>query len=164
MVNSATRKQDARIGRADSLQARSPFMVESENHRKFVRVDIGLPVEVKQIKDQSGNFIPEDDVYTVSGSILNISATGMLVDLEAPMSEEDIVLVRFTLQEVESLDNVVGVVKRMDVEGDRYLVGIEFIACDDLRDRFTMDQFETIKDSVCSFENKVRETLIRYLY
>jgi c-di-GMP-binding flagellar brake protein YcgR len=164
MVNSVTRKQDTRANRNGWLQARTPFSIETENQRKFVRVEIALPVAVKQIKDQAGNFIPEEDVYTVNGNILNISATGMLVDLESPVSEGDVVLIRFVLQDVEPLDNVLGIVKRMDADDERYLVGIEFIGCEELRDRLTQDQFETVKDSVCSFENRVRETLIRYLY
>ncbi len=164
MVNTTMRKLGAKTGYNDQLQARKPFKIESENHRKFVRVDIGLPVILKQIKDSSGNFIPEDDVYTVNGSILNISATGMLVDLESPVGEDDVVLIRFTLQDVEALNNVLGVVKRMEYEEDRYLVGVEFIGREELRDRLSQDQFDEVKDSVSSFENRVRETLIKYLY
>ena len=109
------------------VEVRKPFKMDRDQQRRFIRLEISAPVWMKSVKDSLGDFSNEQD-YHFHGTVLNISAGGVLVDLEEQISERDIVLMRFILQDVEELDNVLGVVKRVEKDGDSYLAGIEFIS------------------------------------
>lgn len=147
-----------------NLEAKQPFKVDRDNRRQFVRLEISAPVSLASIKDGLGNFCPEGDRFVHEGTILNISAGGVLVDLEQPVGERDIVLMRFILQEVESIDNVLGIVKRVEKDENSYLVGVEFISRENLKDMLSQSEIDLLNDSIDGFQEKVHEVLGRYLY
>ena len=62
------------------ITSRRPFPVRQENQRRYVRLEISSPMDLRRIKDIFGNFWPNDDGDMVHGSILNISAGGVLVE------------------------------------------------------------------------------------
>ena len=119
------------------IKVRRPFRLDKENQRRFVRLEISSPMSLNKIKDIFGNFWPAGEGYTIDGDILNISAGGVLVEIDQPLNEGDIVTMRFSLQGAETLDNVLGIVKRVDQDESCYLVGIEFICRDYLLDKLS---------------------------
>ncbi len=145
------------------VEVRKPFKMEYENKRRFIRLEITGPVDLKSVKDCLSNFTPEEE-YHFQGSILNISAGGILVDLSQSINTADIVLMRLRLQEVEKLDNILGVVKRVEKDEDGYLVGIEFITKENLRDMLSEAEIDLLSENVSGFEERVHEVLSRYLY
>ncbi|UCE23381.1 MAG: PilZ domain-containing protein [Candidatus Zixiibacteriota bacterium] len=145
------------------VEVRKPFKMDQDSQRRFIRLEISAPVWMKSVKDCLENFSAEDE-YHYHGTVLNISAGGVLVDLEEEILEQDIVLLRFILQEVEKLDNVLGVVKRVDKDGDNYLAGIEFISRENLKDLLSQAEIDLLSENVNGFEEKVHEVLSRYLY
>jgi len=144
--------------------ARKPFRVNRENKRRFIRLQISSPMTMKKIKDAVGNFWPEGDWHMINGTILNISAGGVLVDIDQPLLEGDVVCMYFTLQDVECLDNVLGLVKRVDGENGFFLAGIEFITRDYLNDLFSGGELEMLPNDLNNFDNSVREVLNKYVY
>ncbi|UCD62825.1 MAG: PilZ domain-containing protein [Candidatus Zixiibacteriota bacterium] len=148
----------------EHLQAKKPFRVERDERRRFVRLEISAPVSLKSVKDGLGNFSPEGSEFTYDGIILNISAGGLLVDLDQPIGESDVVLMRLILQEVETVDNVLGVVKRVEKDDHGYLVGIEFVSRENLKDMLSESEIELLNENIDGFEEKVHEVLSRYLY
>ncbi|MBN1211688.1 MAG: PilZ domain-containing protein [candidate division Zixibacteria bacterium] len=146
------------------LAARKPFRVDRENKRRFIRLQISSPMTMKKIKDAVGNFWPEGDWHMINGTILNISAGGVLVDIDQPLLEGDVVCMYFTLQEVECLDNVLGLVKRVDGENGFFLAGIEFITRDYLNDLFSRGELEMLPNDLTNFDESVREVLNKYVY
>ena len=145
------------------VEVRKPFKMDRDQQRRFIRLEISAPVWMKSVKDSLGDFSHEQD-YQFHGTVLNISAGGVLVDLEEEISERDIVLMRFILQDVEELDNVLGVVKRVENDGEGWLAGIEFISRDNLMDMLSQAEIDLLSENANGFEERVHELLGKYLY
>ncbi|UCG61697.1 MAG: PilZ domain-containing protein [Candidatus Zixiibacteriota bacterium] len=145
------------------VEVRKPFKMDRDQQRRFIRLEISAPVWMKSVKDSLKNFTAEED-YHFHGTVLNISAGGVLVDLEETIHEKDIVLMRFILQDVEKLDNVLGVVKRVEKDGEGFLAGIEFINRENLKDMLSQAEIDLLSENVNGFEERVHEVLSRYLY
>jgi len=73
------------------IEVRRPFRLKREKQRRFVRLEISSPMSLKKIKDAFGNFWPAGEGYTIEGVVLNISAGGVLVEVDEPLNEGDIV-------------------------------------------------------------------------
>ncbi len=146
------------------MAVRKPFRIDRENKRRFIRLEISSPMSMKKIKDAVGNFWPEGDWHVINGTILNISAGGVLVEIDQPVLEGDIVSMHFTLQDVECLNNILGLVKRVDGEEGFFLAGIEFITRDYLVDLFSGGELDLLPRNLSNFNESVREVLNKYVY
>ncbi len=146
------------------IKVHPPFKLHKDNQRRFVRLEISSPMSLKKVKDVFGNFLQHKEEFTISGTILNISEGGILVELDQPLNEGDIVSMRFTLQGVETLENVLGTVKRTDQDNTWYLTGIEFVGRDYLLDKLSQAEMEMISENLSDFETTVQDVLKKYIY
>jgi hypothetical protein len=144
-------------------KARKPFKVQEENRRKFIRLEIAAPMTLKKIKDREAHFWPEGDWHVVNGLILNISAGGVLVELDQAVAEGDLVAMQFTLQGVETLANVLGLVKRSDADEGTFLAGIEFLTRAQLPDLMSRAEIDLLGDNCANFNDCVRQVLGKYV-
>ncbi len=140
-----------------------PFQLDQDNQRRFVRLEISAPMSLMRIRDLLGNLRPPEDGRGIPGTVLNVSAGGVLVDLSQPLSEDDLVAMHFSLQGGETLDNVLGSVKRVEQDGPSYLIGIEFIGEDHLRDRLSQAELDLLKVDLGAFARKVEDVLQKYI-
>ncbi len=153
---------DVDIDDTDVL-VKKPFKVQKENKRRFVRVEISAPVSMRNLKDNLMQ-ITDDEIYSIEGTIFNISANGVLVEMQEKVSEKDFVLMKFTIQDVETLDSVLGVVKRIDTEDTGNLVGIEFLSPGALKDRLSKPEIELLQENISNFNDSIHDTLEKYFY
>ncbi len=144
--------------------ARRPFKVCQEEKRRFIRLEIASPMSLKRIKDREGHYWAEGDWQMIQGLILNISAGGVLVDLDQAIEEGDVVSMHFTMQEVEGLENVLGLVKRVDIDTDGCMAGIEFVSREHLADHFSQAEMDLLGTEFTNFDASVRQVLNRYVY
>ena len=147
----------------DTLTTRRPFQVKREEKRRFIRLEISSPMSLQKIKDGGGNYWPQGDWHVIHGMILNISAGGILVDLDQAVDTGDVVSMSFTLQDVEGVDNVLGLVKRADCEPEGCLAGIQFISKDVLVDHFSQAELDLLADGYSNFDRSVRQVLDKYV-
>ncbi|MEA3296432.1 MAG: PilZ domain-containing protein [candidate division Zixibacteria bacterium] len=143
---------------------RRPLKIDHDEQRQFVRLGISSPMSLTMIKDILGDFWSSGRDYDIDGTILNISAGGVLVELEQPLNEGDIVAMRFSLEEVESLEGVLGLVKRCEQDEDCYLTGIEFVTRQNLGDKLSQSEMELLSDNFSHFDRTVQKVLSRYIY
>jgi hypothetical protein len=146
------------------IKARPPFKLATENQRRFVRLEISAPVKLRKVKDVCGNFWPRGTGFTLEGVILNISPGGVLVEIDQPLNEGDIVSMTFTLQGNVTLENVLGAVKRADRDEEVFLVGIEFVNRNYLMDTLSQAELDLLAEDLSGFEETVQEVLQKYLY
>lgn len=146
------------------IQVKEPFKVSKEDRRRFVRLEISTPLTLKNLNDFLNNNTAFDNLFELSGEIINISATGVLIEIENPIIENDVVLMKFTIQDVETMSNVLGLVKRTDLTDGIHLAGIEFISTDQLCDRFSTAECDLIAGQAASFKEQIHKTLSKYLY
>jgi len=96
------------------LSVKKPFKLYKEEKRRYIRLEISEPIDLSILKDDVDSYWPEGDGPKYTGSILNISAGGVLVISDCPVKEGMIVLLKISLQDIEVLDNIIGLVKRVD--------------------------------------------------
>ncbi|MEK7775387.1 MAG: PilZ domain-containing protein [Candidatus Zixiibacteriota bacterium] len=150
--------------RSEGFTASSPFKVQNDNQRRFVRLEISVPMSLNKIKEYGGSFWPQGNSYTINGTILNLSAGGVLVELDEVLNEGDIVSMRFTIQNEETLDNVIGVVKRSEqLEEPTSLTGIEFISKERLSDLLSSGELKSLPNNLFDFQQSVERVLNKYI-
>lgn len=152
------------IADEDVIRARRPFKVAREDQRRFIRLEIASPMSMQKVKDGSGNYWPQGDWHLINGMILNISAGGVLVDLDQAVDEGDVVSMHFTLQEVEGLECILGQVKRVDMVPEGCLAGIEFVTRETLLDYFSQAEMDQLAANHTNFDASVRRVLNKYVY
>lgn len=162
MQDNATDVQE--VQNVAQLQVRRPFELGTEGTRRFVRLEISTPMSLQKIRDLSGNFWPEGEVHIVNGMVLNISAGGVLTELDQMVHEGEIVTMNFTLQGTERLDHVLGLVKRVDGQEDCIIAGIEFLTMERLADYLGDAEIELLAEQNGDFNHAVREVLEKYVY
>ncbi len=146
------------------VAVRKPFKLMKENQRRYVRLEITSPVSLKKIKDIFGSFWPHGDAYSIEGHILNISSGGVLVEIDQPLNDGDLVLLQMTVEGVETVDNILGKAKRCEAADDTaYLVGIEFITRHHLNDLLSQAEAETIDPACGDFNERIRQVLQQYV-
>jgi hypothetical protein len=148
---------------AEEYTARKPFKVERENKRRFVRLEIASPMTLNKIKDMAGSFWPEGEWHTIHGVILNVSAGGVLVEADQVLLSGDILSMHFTMQDVEKLDGVIGIVKRVHQDKSVFLTGIEFVTRESLADVFTQAELDLLPEDLKDFNESVQQLLNRYI-
>jgi len=127
--------------------------------RKYIRIEIESPAALGRIKDIFGNFWPNCDEYPVNGSILNISAGGVLLDLEEPVNENDIVALRFHLRGSEPIQGVLGIVKRCESDEAGNLAGIRFVNREKLNDHLAASEVDLLSPDFCCFGSSVEDAI-----
>jgi hypothetical protein len=146
-----------------AVKVAKPFKMEKDEQRRYIRLEISSPMDLRKIKDIAGNYWPGGDRRAIDGLILNISGGGVLVEVSQPVNEGDVVAMHFTLQDVESLDNVLGLVKRAERDEGSFLIGIEFITRESLVDLFSEGEMELLSDELTGFNEQVRTVLNKYV-
>jgi hypothetical protein len=143
---------------------RPPFHLERDEQRQYVRLEIAAPVNISRIKSIDGDFWAAGEERRIEGTILNLSEGGVLVDTRHQLDSGDIVALQFTLQESESLDHVLGVVKRVEQDPDGCLTGIQFVDRQYLADKLSQGEIDLLPDKFDTFRIRVSRILQNYIY
>ncbi len=146
------------------VSVKKPFKLYKDRSRRYIRLEISEPISFLILRDREGGFRTRPDGQTYNGSILNVSAGGVLITSETPLEEGSLLIMKMNLQEVEVIDKIVGMVKRADADGDEWLIGIEFISREYLVDHFSSAELELIPREVASFDERLKKTLNKYVY
>lgn len=144
------------------LKVLPPLKAQTEDKRRFVRLEIISPVNLHCIRNVFGGFFPDGN-YDIHASILNLSDGGVLLESDSPLNEGDIVAMRFTVPDVAPLDGVLGLVKRCDPDESTNLIGIQFVNRQDLSDILSEVEMELLPRGFTDFSAIVRKVLNEYL-
>jgi hypothetical protein len=148
----------------NTVSVKPPFRLFKEQNRRYIRLEISSPVSCTVLKNRAGRFWPASDGPQIDGSILNLSAGGMLIVSEMALEEGTILLLKMSLQDIEVLDNIVGLVKRADLDENEWLLGIEFVSREYLGDIFSDAELNVLPQKVVSFDEQIKSTLNKYIY
>ena len=146
------------------FEVRAPFQIMEDNRRRFIRIDIEEPATFTVIKTSEGGFWPAGDGPTGTGEVLNISAGGMLLFVEQPIMENAVLSMSLGLEGCDKVDNVLGKVKRVDLDLGGYLVGIESITREKLADNMSRQEIDQLPPTLSSFNERLRLILNEYVY
>ncbi len=146
------------------FEVRSPFKIMQDNRRRFIRIDIDEPIGFKTIKAVEGTFWPEGDGPEGKGEILNISAGGILMYTENTLMANSILSMSLSLEGCDTVDNILGIVKRVEIDSGGYLVGVESITREKLNDILSQIEVDQLPKDLASFNEKLRTLLNHYVF
>ncbi|MCK5126299.1 MAG: PilZ domain-containing protein [candidate division Zixibacteria bacterium] len=146
------------------FEVRSPFRIMEDNRRRFIRIDIDEPVTFLVIKTHEDGFWPEGNGPVGEGEIINISGGGMLVFVKKPVLENTLLSMSIHLEGCETLHNILGRVKRVELDSGGYLIGVESITREQLSDNLSTIEIEQLPEDLMSFNERLRELLNNYVY
>lgn len=146
------------------FEVKPPFQILEDNRRRFIRIDIVEPITFTVVKSAEGTFWPEGDGPAGSGEILNISAGGILMFTTEPMMEKTVISMSLKIEGCETIENILGMVKRTDIDSGGYLVGIESVTREKLWDIISKEEIGQLPENVASFTERLQMLLNQYIY
>ncbi len=136
--------------------------ISRSQRRKFVRLDISFDVNftVIDLNAQAENFTGGSH----RGQLLNLSAGGVLLSSTRKLKEGDYLLLNFKLKPGKDLENIIGVVKRVDDQDDEYLIGIEFLTKERIRDNSHWHIAQFLPPFATYFDDELEKHLVGFIY
>ncbi|OQX92739.1 MAG: hypothetical protein B6D58_01510 [candidate division Zixibacteria bacterium 4484_95] len=130
--------------------------------RKFVRIDISgdITYKVLDVSKREHGLIGIEK----KGELLNISAGGILVVTAEKLNQGDHLLMNFRLKNSQNLENILGLVKRVDEQEGEYIVGIEFLVKEQLLETFPPDLAELLPPDIGYFNDELQKVIIQFVY
>jgi c-di-GMP-binding flagellar brake protein YcgR len=129
--------------------------------RKYVRLDISGKMLFRAVdienRDNSG---PE-----IGGTLLNISAGGVLFESSIKIPEQKFITVSFTLKGRQSLNGILAVIKRCEGSKTKgYLIGAEFITKQNSRE-YELDRIdEFLPPGAGTFDENLQKLVVQFIY
>jgi len=162
-----TRQQDA-VGRDAAVDKKNkvskPFTVYRHKRRKYVRLEINSPIKFKVLNSAKID-LNLDDKQTSSGTVLNISGGGVLMETDYTVREDDFLVMEVSLKDSDPLSGIVGKVKRADInENEPNLIGVEFLSPQQLKDELPDEILEHLDKDMFSFDEQVKRMLMKYVF
>jgi c-di-GMP-binding flagellar brake protein YcgR len=130
--------------------------------RKFVRLDIDGKITFNLLGTSFENNSVGTD--TEQGSLLNISAGGVLMITSRNLEPGEYVLLTFRLKQTERLENILGVVKRVDPDDKNYLVGVEFLTKQQLMEKRYRHLAQNLPRAAHYFDDELQRHITQYIY
>lgn len=164
MATTKTTARNVSSATAVDFHVKPPFKIMEDNRRRFIRIDIDAPITFCTIKSTEGTFWSQCDGPSGDGEILNISAGGILLYTTCPVMEGTLVSMSLRLEGCETIDHILGLVKRTDVDSGGYLVGVESITRERLSDVLDGQEIAQLPTTLSSFTERLRLLLNEYIY
>lgn len=164
MATTKTKNRGVPATAAVDFDVHPPFKIMEDNRRQFIRIDIAEPILFSVLKGTDGGFWSKADGPGGQGEILNISAGGILLYTAAPILEGSILSLSVQLEGCKAVDHILGKVKRVEIDSDGYLVGIESITREKLADFLSSEEIDELPSDLASFTERLRALLNQYVY
>jgi c-di-GMP-binding flagellar brake protein YcgR len=142
--------------------------VRRSQRRRFVRIEIAGDVNYKIIDtsgiEQAGLSLDK------KGELLNISAGGVLLSAGRDLKQGDLVLLNFSLKNKQRLENIIGLVKRLEKSGSAestkqgFLAGIEFLTKDKIAHVLARSLSEYFPSEVNFFDEALQQTVVQFIH
>jgi c-di-GMP-binding flagellar brake protein YcgR len=100
-----------------------------------------------------------------TGTLLNISAGGLLFESAHKLRAESVILLSFSLKSKHSLKNILAVVKRCEGSKDKgYLIGAEFITRNNYKEHGLEKLDEYLPAGCGTFDENLQKLVLRFIY
>lgn len=147
-----------------SVQSEEQGSGQSKQRRRYVRLDITSPIDIKLLVPASGEN-ETAGMIPFRGEVINVSAGGMLIESTDAMPENEYIVLEFELNKKAKLEGIVGKIKRCDTEDDcRHFVGIEFCTKEDIDQNCPAEYQQLLNEQCVSFDEKVRELINKHVF
>ncbi|MBN4076240.1 hypothetical protein JYT16_00835 [Gemmatimonas aurantiaca] len=111
-----------------------------------IAVEFSDKVAFRAIKGADGEFYPEGSDIVCNGSVLSVSADGLIVDTSELMPEGTLVSVDLELSSGASAPNALGKIERVDQVDGQMVIGISFLKMSSLKDILATAELELLDE------------------
>lgn len=137
--------------------------VQRVQRRKFVRLDISGEMTFRELAGGTGTEVLLG--MEMTGTLLNISAGGVLFESPLPLKNRSLVVVSFSLKGRRSLKNILAAVKRIDGSREKgYLVGAEFLTRANLGEYGLERISKFLPPGTGTFDENLQKLVIQFIY
>lgn len=149
----STKKKPTKLSDSDKAQK-----------RRYVRLEVFSPVAFNSIvveTDKRVRLHPEKK----AGVLLNLSGGGVLISTTDHATEGEFVLMKFDVKGFDALTNVLGKVKRVEAcEDGESLVGVEFLAIENVEDPVIANGLSRLGDHPQEFAQGLSRLISRFVF
>jgi len=148
-------------GDAKTMRIEKTSDVHRTQRRKYVRLDISGKMQFKTLDIENRDNIGSD----MAGTLLNISAGGVLFESSVRLPESGFIMVSFTLRGHQPLNGILAVVKRCDGSINAgYLIGAEFITKGNAAEYKLNNIGELLPPGAGTFDENLQRLVVQFIY
>lgn len=148
--------------KADKLQLYDIGSIRRLQRREFVRIDYVSKLTytlLTNLKDENQKF-----EWSPSRT-RNLSAGGLLMDVENEVKIGDLLLLKINNYSTMNIPRFVAVCcRRLVTEGEKLLVGVEFIIAEKLHKYFKPEELKRLPTQVKNFDIRNQNKLVRFIF
>ncbi len=150
-------------GESNSIEVEKLTEASRIQRRQFVRLDISGDLDfrvLESLEDNKGGLSQK-----FHGSLLNISAGGVLFETETRIEADSLLILDFTLKGHYPLSNILAVVKRAEaIDSETYIVGSEFITSEN-RTRYGLETLgDFLPPGTGTFDDNLQKLMVQFIY
>lgn len=150
-------------GESSSIEVEKLTDASRIQRRRFVRLDISGDIDLRILESPDSNEGSVSQKF--HGSLLNISAGGVLFETETKIDADSLLILDFTLKGHYPLNNILAVVKRAEIIDDNiYIVGSEFISNEN-RARYGLETLgDFLPPGTGTFDDNLQKLMVQFIY
>ncbi len=150
-------------GESSSIEVEKLTDASRIQRRRFVRLDISGDIGLRILESPDSNEGSVSQKF--HGSLLNISAGGVLFETETKIDADSLLILDFTLKGHYPLNNILAVVKRAETIDDNiYIVGSEFISNEN-RARYGLETLgDFLPPGTGTFDDNLQKLMVQFIY
>lgn len=134
-----------------------------QQKRRYVRLEVFSPVGFSEIVRSGERVYLHPDKK--AGVLLNLSGGGVLISTSDVVTPDALVLLRFDIKGFDTLDNILGRIKRIEQQADgECLVGMEFITVEEIEDPKLVAALENLAEHPRGLEAGISRMISRYVF
>jgi c-di-GMP-binding flagellar brake protein YcgR len=135
-----------------------------QQRRRYVRLEVFSPVEFRTLIIDENKRVRSHPEKR-AGVLLNLSGGGVLISTSDTAAADDLLLLTFEIKGLDALENILGLVKRVEEceDGER-LVGIEFIGVDHFTDPVLVENLSRLSKNPMGFNDSLKRFVSRYVF
>jgi c-di-GMP-binding flagellar brake protein YcgR len=150
-------------GESSSIEVEKLTDASRIQRRRFVRLDISGDINLRILESPDSNEGSVSQKFR--GSLLNISAGGVLFETETKIDAGSLLILDFTIKGHYPLNNILAVVKRAEAIDDNiYIVGSEFISNEN-RARYGLETLgDFLPPGTGTFDDNLQKLMVQFIY
>ena len=134
--------------------------IHTPQKRRFVRFQINNKVKFKILSDDQFHPLTPSARF-LAGKMLNLSRGGMLILTDRELVPQQFLALNLDIPQVSEVTNVLGKVKRVERDGKKYLIGIEFCELAEFYSSFSIRESANLPANIESFRRRLADLLLR---
>ncbi len=150
-------------GETKSMNIQKITDTDRVQRRKYVRLDISGEMTYKVVETSTSG--DEGLSSEKDGTILNLSAGGVLFEVAKKIKVDSILIVGFVLKENQALNNILAIVKRCEgSKADGYLVGAEFLTKNNIAQYGLNKLQDFLPPGSGTFDENLQKLIVQFIY